>query len=425
MWGDDITQICFHIATLMPTSRDEQPSGPDPIMTKKALIGNDFVVIVFNDSGKEYKFDCLKSEFNLSISSSSPTLRSIQPSTCTPFAEESRLAEDRSDRRELQNDIELVSFRVRPPVIAPLQHLFTSLFGLCGHGDAEDGTSSSTTQQQQQQSKLEFVSNWRARLREIKRLKERIHKLGPSTPSNPTTTLTAATPGPTPSSDEAGFKLPVIHSSGGGTTAPAASGSSLNTSIAPSATTASSVGPISSSNLLLPGFKSSKQTDDSASDLLTTLPSNPSPLSLPELPPPPPPSSSMIPSFPLPHLHLPSSLLPLPPANPAPPPSTNPPPPATHPPPPPPAAAPTTTSPSSSSTLNHTSASTPVLSHSSSSHPNPNPSSINNHIPNTTSADSISISNSATTTTTSNRLSSLLFDVDLVSQNLDFSSWTD
>ncbi|KAA1106410.1 hypothetical protein PGT21_050159 [Puccinia graminis f. sp. tritici] len=456
MWGDDITQICFHIATLMPTSRDEQPSGPDPIMTKKALIGNDFVVIVFNDSGKEYKFDCLKSEFNfINII--------IEPNT--PI--NSTLNLHAGVQQELKFFKISLQRKAGLPKIGPIAENFKMISSSCLsefvrrlslHCNTFSqvylacvGTETRKTehhhhqqQQQQQQSsvqdhhpnthhqhhhrnrrKLEFVSNWRARLREIKRLKERIHKLGPSTPSNPTTTLTAATPGPTPSSDEAGFKLPVIHSSGGGTTAPAASGSSLNTSIAPSATTASSLGSISSSNLLLPGFKSSKQTDDSASDLLTTLPSNPSPLSLPEFPPPPPPSSSMIPSFPLPHLHLPSSLLPLPPANPAPPPSTNPPPPATHPPPPPPAAAPTTTSPSSSSTLNHTSASTPVLSHPSSSHPNPNPSSINNHIPNTTSADSISISNSTTTTTTSNRLSSLLFDVDLVSQNLDFSSWTD
>ena len=56
-WWDDIGQILFHTATLMPT-------GDDPNCTsKKAHIGNDFVRIVWNDSGKPYKFDTLLTEF--------------------------------------------------------------------------------------------------------------------------------------------------------------------------------------------------------------------------------------------------------------------------------------------------------------------------------------------------------------------------
>ncbi|TBU44598.1 hypothetical protein BD309DRAFT_958023 [Dichomitus squalens] len=56
-WWDDIGQILFHTATLMPT-------GDDPNCTsKKAHIGNDYVRIVWNDSGKPYRFDTLATQF--------------------------------------------------------------------------------------------------------------------------------------------------------------------------------------------------------------------------------------------------------------------------------------------------------------------------------------------------------------------------
>nr|VWO95847.1 Lid2 complex component lid2 [Ganoderma boninense] len=56
-WWDDIGQILFHTATLMP-------NGDDPHCTsKKAHIGNDYVRIVWNDSGKPYKFGTLATEF--------------------------------------------------------------------------------------------------------------------------------------------------------------------------------------------------------------------------------------------------------------------------------------------------------------------------------------------------------------------------
>ncbi|KAI8972545.1 hypothetical protein BD414DRAFT_510325 [Trametes punicea] len=56
-WWDDIGQILFHTATLMP-------NGEDPNCTsKKAHIGNDYVRIVWNDSGMPYRFDTLSTQF--------------------------------------------------------------------------------------------------------------------------------------------------------------------------------------------------------------------------------------------------------------------------------------------------------------------------------------------------------------------------
>ncbi|RUP50207.1 hypothetical protein BC936DRAFT_139983, partial [Jimgerdemannia flammicorona] len=48
-WKDAITQLIFHVATMMPfNERDPQRS------LKKRHLGNDFVTIVYNDSGRDY-----------------------------------------------------------------------------------------------------------------------------------------------------------------------------------------------------------------------------------------------------------------------------------------------------------------------------------------------------------------------------------
>lgn len=57
-WWDDIGQILYHAATMMPTrSTDSQCNN------KKRHIGNDYVRIVWNDSGTQYRFDTLSTQF--------------------------------------------------------------------------------------------------------------------------------------------------------------------------------------------------------------------------------------------------------------------------------------------------------------------------------------------------------------------------
>ncbi|XP_076207518.1 tuberin isoform X6 [Aptenodytes patagonicus] len=58
-WHDDIMQAIFHIATLMPT-KDLDKNRCD----KKRHLGNDFVSIVYNDSGEDFKLGTIKGQFN-------------------------------------------------------------------------------------------------------------------------------------------------------------------------------------------------------------------------------------------------------------------------------------------------------------------------------------------------------------------------
>lgn len=59
VWRDNIKQVVFHTATLMP-NKEHDPHHA----AKKALIGNDWVHIVFNDSGLPYEFGTIPSQFN-------------------------------------------------------------------------------------------------------------------------------------------------------------------------------------------------------------------------------------------------------------------------------------------------------------------------------------------------------------------------
>ncbi|KAJ7202794.1 hypothetical protein GGX14DRAFT_462320 [Mycena pura] len=57
-WWDDIGQILYHTATMMPTNANDLQ-----LTNKKRHIGNDYVRIVWNDSGKPYQFETLSTQF--------------------------------------------------------------------------------------------------------------------------------------------------------------------------------------------------------------------------------------------------------------------------------------------------------------------------------------------------------------------------
>lgn len=57
-WWDDNSQILYHTATLMPNNPHD-----DSCTNKKSHIGNDRVRIVWNDSGRPYRFDTLTTQF--------------------------------------------------------------------------------------------------------------------------------------------------------------------------------------------------------------------------------------------------------------------------------------------------------------------------------------------------------------------------
>ncbi|KPV76178.1 uncharacterized protein RHOBADRAFT_12887 [Rhodotorula graminis WP1] len=173
-WDDDISQLVFHVATLMPTDL-----ATDPQFTlKKRHIGNDFVKVIFNDSGGDFAFDTLPGDFNF-------VNIVIQPHTP---AGNPWLGPGMSNNTEFFK----VSMQCRPgmPEIGPLgtfkmvtgsslasvvrqlalhSNIFAQIF-LASVGfetQRQAGTHGKT-------HRLEYSSNWRKRLQQIKLLKRRI-----------------------------------------------------------------------------------------------------------------------------------------------------------------------------------------------------------------------------------------------------------
>lgn len=59
-WRDRVTEIVFHVPTMMPTDAENDPQG----VKKKAHVGNDRVKIIYNNSGRTFDFNTFPSEMN-------------------------------------------------------------------------------------------------------------------------------------------------------------------------------------------------------------------------------------------------------------------------------------------------------------------------------------------------------------------------
>lgn len=60
VWNNAVTELVYHITTFMPNDSDPHMA----VINKKRHIGNDFVNIVFNNSGSDFRFDTFPSAFN-------------------------------------------------------------------------------------------------------------------------------------------------------------------------------------------------------------------------------------------------------------------------------------------------------------------------------------------------------------------------
>lgn len=159
-WRDRCIELVYHITTMMPTNRDDDMTYPN----KKRHIGNDFVNIIFNDSGLPYNFETFPSAFNY-------VHIVISPESRASFVDR-RLDAD-LDGKNRYYKVQAIS-RADFPDVSPAVEtkiicgkylagycrliainacVFASVWFIREGGDS--------------------ISSWRNRLREIKRLRER------------------------------------------------------------------------------------------------------------------------------------------------------------------------------------------------------------------------------------------------------------
>lgn len=147
IWHDDVTQVVFHVATLMPNK------AGDPKSTwKKQHIGNNYVSIVYNESGEPYNIQTVKGQFNYACVIIQPLDHGTNQVTVQA-------------REELAEHIG----HSEPKIISD-QNLAILSRQLALHANLASMVSSSLKQQGQSP----YASNWLERLRNIKRLRKKL-----------------------------------------------------------------------------------------------------------------------------------------------------------------------------------------------------------------------------------------------------------
>lgn len=198
-WRDRISELVFHITTMMPTDLERDPMSTN----KKRHIGNDFVNIVWNNSGLPFGFGTFPSAFNYVYIVITPTVRASFVDTRTSFADDDNSIVDfRSDTKSVLSSAPTAPDQVASANIPALERRQTAFSHRYYHVQvlsAPDFPSISPASEGKVISGKalphfvrllalnasvfslvwanrdvgETVSSWRNRLREIKRLREK------------------------------------------------------------------------------------------------------------------------------------------------------------------------------------------------------------------------------------------------------------
>ncbi|KAF3935757.1 Tuberin [Dactylella cylindrospora] len=159
-WNDKITQIIFHVTTMMPTNRIHDPQCTN----KKRHIGNDFVNIIFNNSGLPYNFDTIPAQFN------------FVNIVITPEAKTGFVATRLKNYDEVDKQFYKVQLLVKPglPEISPAAEAKMVSGKNLSAFVRNLALNASVFSHVYNEGGNDFVSNWRHRLRAINKLRERL-----------------------------------------------------------------------------------------------------------------------------------------------------------------------------------------------------------------------------------------------------------
>ncbi|KAF2491678.1 hypothetical protein BU16DRAFT_125532 [Lophium mytilinum] len=191
-WRDRVMEICYHITTMMPTNLE----GNETYANKKRHIGNDFVNIIFNDSGLPYDFDTFPSAFNY-------VHIVVTPEARASFIER-RLDLD-PDGRTRYYKVQVIPKPGFPEISPAAESKMISGKHLAAYCRLIAINASVFSQVWFEREGGESVSSWRHRLRQIVRLRERyIPKPVPpkndDSPSSPSGEMNRFSSTPVPSS---------------------------------------------------------------------------------------------------------------------------------------------------------------------------------------------------------------------------------
>ncbi|KAF8761300.1 Rap/ran-GAP [Rhizoctonia solani] len=165
-WWDVIIQMLYHTATLMP-NRD----GDDQFAFKKLHIGNDYVRIIWNDSGKPYRFDTLATQFQyVNIVIEPHSVGTVAAFTSDAHREEFyKVVLQRAPGMPefgMIGEFKIVSAKCLPDVVrqtSMLADFFAQIYVHTQHDTIRE----------------EYITPWRARLRQIRMFKSKLPPIAP------------------------------------------------------------------------------------------------------------------------------------------------------------------------------------------------------------------------------------------------------
>jgi hypothetical protein len=186
-WRDRTSEIVFHVTTQMPTDLERDPQ----CTMKKRHIGNDFINIIFNDSGLPFRFDTFPSDFNFVNIVITPESRASFVATRqrTPL-----------DVRESFYKVQVMSKPGFPEISPASETKIVSLDALPDFIRLLALNASYFSGVWANREGGEHISPWRHRLREIARLREKYGSKTMPNGSSPSSPGSMAVGGPAPMS---------------------------------------------------------------------------------------------------------------------------------------------------------------------------------------------------------------------------------
>jgi hypothetical protein len=178
VWRDRCLELVYHITTMMPTDPNDDMTYPN----KKRHIGNDFVNIIFNDSGLPYNFDTFPGAFNY-------VHIVISPESRASFVD--RRIDSDPDGKDRYYKVQVVTKPGFPDVSPAAETKILGGRHIAAYCRLIAINACVFSDVWFQREGGEQISSWRNRLREIKRLRERYG--GSITDQQPTST--PASPG--------------------------------------------------------------------------------------------------------------------------------------------------------------------------------------------------------------------------------------
>ena len=162
IWHGQVTEVVFHITTLMPNCDDVALNTA----SKKRHIGNDYVNIVFNNSGTPFDFNTFPSQFNL-------VYIVITPSARTSFIQ-SRTEGTAIESKDRFYAVQVMTRAGYPAISSATEQKIISGASLPGYvRNLALNECIFSLMWAYKDEPGEYPSSWRSRLLQIRRFRER------------------------------------------------------------------------------------------------------------------------------------------------------------------------------------------------------------------------------------------------------------